>query len=187
MKYIIKFLCSWRLSLVIVFLLVSSYLSYAYQNVLIYLLADQVAVKEYLLIGDNSIKTLNSKIYFEDYFDDSDSLNIAGLITKDYCCIFSGINWYSGGSFQEYLDSLNVVKDAKESKMEYSHHVYEVGIDTMYYYEEKSSFIKAKLFCPNRSLYIQVQYLTESSIKIRELINKMLYYNHENIYWKILD
>ncbi|MCP4582021.1 MAG: hypothetical protein GY839_10405 [candidate division Zixibacteria bacterium] len=149
-------------------------------------MADRVSDKTTLQIGSNVINTVESKIFFEDYFDNSDSLNIAGLISKDYTCVISGINWYTGGNIQDYADSLHEIQRFRESEREYSENTYEVAGDTIYYYQQKSNFITAIILNPKRNIYLETMYLTDSEEKVKNLVNEMIYYNQKNVTWKEL-
>jgi hypothetical protein len=163
-----------------------SFISFAYENLIIYVLAERVSDNNSLSIGSNVINTAESKIFFEDYFNNSDSLNIAGLITTDYTCIISGINCYTSGNFQDFADSLYEIDMLNKHKREYSENVYEVADDTIYYYQKKTNFINAIILNPNKNLYLQITYQTDSEEKIHNLVNDMIYYNHENVTWKEL-
>jgi hypothetical protein len=152
-----------------------------------YLLADRVSDEQSINIGANVIKTLDAKIFFEDYFDESDSLNIAGMITTDYTCVVSGLNWYKEGNIYSYADSLFKIQSFRKHAIEYSEKIYEVAGDTIYYFQREQNFISAVMLIPSRNLYVQVIYYEIQKENIQKLINEMIYYDHENPVWKELE
>jgi len=184
MNKIIKFICSWKLTLILILLLVIAKYSAANLPIVLYLLADDVSDKKEIVIGSNKIRTLGCKIAMEDYFDCTDSLNTALLVNKDYSCVVSGINPYSGGNFLEFADSLSEIQSMRDSDRLFSGNIYEVANDTIYYYQSKYDFTTVNIFIPNRNLYLGINDFKHIREDIRSMINEMIYYDQDDPNWK---